>query len=144
MQLNKIIFFLIISSLTLHLKQSLCHLASSAMIALSEMGRAHPAHLAANICSKSSLQYGLPSRSKNDWPDIGLAHGPPHVKWYSCQLWPSALIIFCVGIPGKTKIIISLSTIYIFQSIQIIFGNFIATYLSVCKYNFACIYFHVQ
>lgn len=79
---------------TLHLKQSLCHLASKATMALSEIGFSQPLHLAAKMFSKSSLQYGFPSLSKNDSPDIGFMHGPPHTKWSSCHVWPSALMIF--------------------------------------------------
>lgn len=64
----------------MHLKQSLCHFPSKAIIALSEIGLEQPAHLDAKIFSKSSLQYGRPSLSKNGVPDSGLLHGPPHVK----------------------------------------------------------------
>ena len=45
------LFYLKNSKLTLHLKQSLCHLASSAITALSEIGFEHPLHLAAKIVS---------------------------------------------------------------------------------------------
>lgn len=80
---------------TLHLKQSLCHLASKAITAFSEIGFPQPSHFAANNFSKSTLQYGLPSRSKNGVPDIGFLHGPPQTKWSSCHVRPRAFTTFC-------------------------------------------------
>lgn len=88
-------FFVFKRKVTLHLKQSLCHLASKAITAFSEIGFPQPSHFAANNFSKSALQYGFPSRSKNGVPDIGFLHGPPHTKWSSCQVSPRAFTTFC-------------------------------------------------
>lgn len=82
-------------TVTLHLKQSLCHLAFKAITVFSVIGFLQPSHLAANNFSKSALQYGLPSRSKNGVPDIGFLHGPPHTKWSSCHVFPIAFTTFC-------------------------------------------------
>lgn len=65
---------------TLHLKQSLCQLALRAMIVLSVIGCLQFSHLLANNFSKSGLQYGFPSFSKNGTAAIGFLHGPLQTK----------------------------------------------------------------
>lgn len=80
---------------TLHVKHCLCQLAFNAIIVLSVIGSLQPSHLAANNFSKSGLQYGFPSRSKNGTAAIGFLHGPAQTKWSSCHVLPMAFTTFC-------------------------------------------------
>lgn len=71
---------------TTQIKQSLCQLAFNAITVLSVIGCWQPSHFEANNFSKSGLQYGFPSRSKNGTADIGFLHGPAQLKYQKQNL----------------------------------------------------------
>lgn len=80
-------------SLTLHWKQSWCHLALRATTALSRIGFVHPLHRSANLSWKQVEQTGSPFLSLNVCP-ARLFLQLVHTKWSSCQSLSIALITF--------------------------------------------------
>ncbi len=71
--------------------------------------------LGANNLSKSALQYGFPSRSKNSVPDSGFLQGPVHTKWSSCHTW---FIAFKTFYKKKSKMFVPTSVSIVQQNGQ--------------------------